>query len=304
MSLNILSLFSGIGGLELGLERAGMTVVGQVEIDPYCRRVLAKHWPEVPRHDDVRTCVEWWRREPRPVVDLVCGGFPCQPVSVAGQRLAQADPRWLWPAYHAVIRALRPRWVLVENVPGLLAAGMGDVLGDLAGIGYDAEWDRVPAAFVGAPHIRGRIFVVAYPNSQRKLQPSGSIANLRRRTGDRSMAAHVADTDSLTGRPRRSSNPQQSPRRRDADRSSISPANMADTDIGRWDRRPRIFGTGRRGQPTNGRRWPAEPNVGRVAHGVPSGMDRRRVIGNAVVPQVAQHVGQLILAADAKRGAT
>ena len=131
--MNVLSLFAGIGGLELGLERAGMTVVGQVEIDPYCRRVLAKHWPEVPRHDDVRTAVEWWRGgDPRPVVDLVCGGFPCQPVSVAGQRLAQADPRWLWPAFHTVVRGLRPRYVLVENVPGLLAAGMGDVLGDLA----------------------------------------------------------------------------------------------------------------------------------------------------------------------------
>ena len=94
-AVNVLSLFSGIGGLDLGLERAGMTVVGQVEIDPWCRKVLAKHWPEVPRHDDVRTAAGWWggRRAP----DLVCGGFPCQPVSYAGLGLAQSDPRWLWP---------------------------------------------------------------------------------------------------------------------------------------------------------------------------------------------------------------
>src|SRR5580700_10622450 len=96
--MNVLSLFSGIGGLDLGLERAGMTVAGQVEIDPWCRKILAKHWPEVPRHDDVRTATGWWLSESRPVVDLVCGGVPCQPVSVAGKGLAQQDERWLWPA--------------------------------------------------------------------------------------------------------------------------------------------------------------------------------------------------------------
>jgi hypothetical protein len=112
--VNVLSLFAGIGGLELGLERAGMTVVGQVELDPFCRRVLAKHWPEVPRHDDVRTCVDWWRREPRPPVHVVAGGFPCQPVSEAGRKLAQADARWLWPEMAKVIRAIRPVWVIGE----------------------------------------------------------------------------------------------------------------------------------------------------------------------------------------------
>jgi len=265
--MNVLSLFSGIGGLELGFERAGMTVVGQVEIDPYCRRVLAKHWPEVPRHDDIRTCIEWWRGEPRPVVDLVSGGFPCQPVSVAGQRLAQADPRWLWPAYHAVVRTLRPRWVLVENVPGLLAAGMGDVLGDLAGIGYDAEWDRVPAAFVGAPHIRGRIFIVAYP-------------------------ATVAHAESV-GEPLWPTSGER------PGRSASGGDDVADASGGRHWPPPRVLRPGR-DSPLNGRRWPTEPDVGRVAHGIPSRVDRVTALGNAVVPQVAEHIGQLIL--DAERG--
>lgn len=157
--MNVLSLFTGIGGLDLGLERAGMTIAGQVEIDPWCRSILAKHWPEVPRHDDVRTCVEWWGDR---AVDLVCGGFPCQPVSLAGKGLAQADSRWLWPAFADVIRALRPRYALMENVPGLLGRGLGDVLGDLAELGYDAEWDCLPAAYVGAPHIRNRVWIVAY----------------------------------------------------------------------------------------------------------------------------------------------
>src|SRR5262245_30804281 len=124
------SLFAGIGGLDLGLERAGWTVRWQVEIDPFCQRVLAKHWPAVPRYGDVTTLsLERVER-----VDLICGGFPCQPVSHAGERLAQDDPRWLWPAFARVVRALRPRLVLVENVTGLLSAGMGDVLRDLAGM--------------------------------------------------------------------------------------------------------------------------------------------------------------------------
>src|SRR5687768_1834679 len=108
-ALNVLSLFAGIGGLELGLERAGMSTVGQVEIDPYCRQVLAKHWPEVPRHDDVRSCMAWWNSRSRPRVDVVCGGFPCQPFSNAGFQLGVDDERWMWPEFAAVIRGVRPR---------------------------------------------------------------------------------------------------------------------------------------------------------------------------------------------------
>ncbi len=131
--MNVLSLFSGIGGLELGLERAGMTVVGQVEIDEFCRRVLAKHWPDVPRHDDVRTCVEWWRGQPRPAVHVVCGGFPCQPSSEAGLRLAQQDPRWLWPAMAPVIAALRP------GTPGYVPTDQALTLGKAKHVA--ALWD-------------------------------------------------------------------------------------------------------------------------------------------------------------------
>ena len=164
--MNVLSLFSGIGGLELGLERSGMTVVGQVEIDPFCRSVLAKHWPEVPRHDDVRTAVEWWQSEPRPAVDLVCGGFPCQGHSVAGRRRGTGDERWGWPWYRAVVEALDPSWILVENVPNLVGTGLLDVLEDIAALGFDAWWGSVPAAAVGAPHLRWRLFVIA-ANSDR-----------------------------------------------------------------------------------------------------------------------------------------
>src|SRR6266850_6229536 len=122
------SLFAGIGGFDLGLERAGWICRWQVELDPFCQRVLAKHWPDVRRYGDVRAFPEPDTER----VDLICGGFPCQPVSVAGKRRAQADERWLWPEFARVVRALRPHLVLVENVPGLLQRGIGDVLGDLA----------------------------------------------------------------------------------------------------------------------------------------------------------------------------
>ena len=170
MRLTVGSLFSGIGGLDLGLERAGMTVRWQVEQDAWCQRVLAKHWPDVPRYGDIKT-IDWTEVEP---IDLVCGGFPCQPVSLAGKRLAQDDERWLWPEFARCLRVLRPRFALLENVPGLLSAGFGDVLGDLAALGYDAEWDCIPAAAVGAPHLRYRVFLVGYPHSERR-QEQGHI---------------------------------------------------------------------------------------------------------------------------------
>lgn len=152
------SLFAGIGGIDLGLERAGMACAWQVERDPYCRRVLAKHWPTVPRFEDVHR-VGSHNLAP---VDLICGGFPCQPVSVAGNQKAQNDERWLWPEFARIIREMGPRFALMENVPGLLVRGHGDVLGDLAEIGYDAEWDCLPASAFGAPHLRDRVFILAY----------------------------------------------------------------------------------------------------------------------------------------------
>lgn len=125
MTPTVGSLFSGIGGFELGFERAGFEIRWQVELDDYCTAVLAKHWPEVKRYRDVRT-VGSHNLEP---VDVICGGFPCQPVSLAGRRQVQADDRWLWPEFARLIRELRPRIAVMENVPGLLVHGFEDVLG-------------------------------------------------------------------------------------------------------------------------------------------------------------------------------
>ena len=158
--MNVLSLFAGIGGLELGLERAGMTVVGQVEINPFCRQVLAKHWPDVPRHDDVRTTVEWWESEQRPHVDLICGGFPCQDISHAGKRAGITGPKSsLWGAMLDTIRHIRPRYVLVENVSALVVRGL-----DTVAIGsHGICWGRAENGdhrsqledFLGWMHVKG-----------------------------------------------------------------------------------------------------------------------------------------------------
>jgi DNA (cytosine-5)-methyltransferase 1 len=155
------SLFSGIGGLELGLERAGMRTVWQVEKDDYARRVLAKHWPTVRRWDDVKTFPpddghDWG-------CDLICGGFPCQDISFAGAGAGiHGERSSLWFEFARVVRVVRPRYVLVENVPALLHRGMGDVLGTLAALGYDAEWDCLQASGFGAFHNRERVFICAY----------------------------------------------------------------------------------------------------------------------------------------------
>lgn len=157
------SLFAGIGGFDLGFERAGFEIKWQVEIDPFCRQVLAKHWPDVRRYEDVRDVLSAER------VDVLCGGFPCQPVSENGRRGAfQDDDRWMWPEFERLIRTLRPRYVAVENVAGLRHRGMGDVLGGLAALGFDAEWESLPAAAFGAPHGRDRIWFVAYPRDTRR----------------------------------------------------------------------------------------------------------------------------------------
>lgn len=152
------SLFSGIGGLDLGLEHGlGASTCWQVERDEYCRRVLARHWPNAERFDDVCT-VGAATLAP---VDWIVGGFPCQPASVAGKRRAQADERWLWPQVVRLVGELRPAGCIFENVLGLRTAGLRDVLSDLAALGFDVEWSDFSAWEAGAPHLRRRIFIVA-----------------------------------------------------------------------------------------------------------------------------------------------
>jgi DNA (cytosine-5)-methyltransferase 1 len=178
------SLFSGIGGLDLGLERAGMECRWQVEIDEFCQEVLQRRFPTVPRFGDIRGLSG---NELQPV-DLICGGFPCQPHSTSGQKRGSADERDLWGEFARIICEVRPRWVLAENVRGLLSTEsgrfFGRVLRDLARSGYDAEWQVLPAAAFGAPHIRERVFILAHTASDGRKQGgraaswSGTLASI------------------------------------------------------------------------------------------------------------------------------
>ena len=259
------SLFAGIGGLDLGLERAGMECVWQVEIDDYATKVLEKHWPNVRRWRDVTTfpprSIEEWK------CDLICGGFPCQDISYAGKGAGLNGARsGLWWEFARCIRQIRPRFVLVENVGALLVRGIDEVLGTLASLGYDAEWHCIPAAAVGAPHIRDRVFILGYCNSS----PSNAFTT--------------------TSRPRDA-----------ACKSSGKSSVVADT-TGSDDTQSRNTTRGAQTQSRNicwgnrrNRRWESEPDVGRVAYGVPNRLDRLRCLGNAVVPQVAEYVGRQIL---------
>ena len=162
LSPSVGSLFAGIGGFDLGVERAGCRIEWQVEIDPWCRKVLAKHWPEVPRYEDVK---EVGAHNLKPV-DWIVGGFPCQDLSAAGkQKGLSGDRSGLWWQMRRIIGELRPEVVIVENVPNLVNIGIEHVLGSLAEIGYDAEWDIISAQDIGAPHLRKRVWIVAHADS-------------------------------------------------------------------------------------------------------------------------------------------
>jgi DNA-cytosine methyltransferase len=155
--MNFISLFAGIGGLDLGLERAGMTCVAQVEIDEFCQKVLAKNLPNVPKFKDVRDV----GKHNLPAADLICGGFPCQPHSYAGKRRGKEDDRNLWGEYLRVIREVEPRFVVGENVPGLITTMLDEILSDLENIGYTSEAFVIPACAFDAPHRRNRVFIIA-----------------------------------------------------------------------------------------------------------------------------------------------
>jgi len=270
LTLTVGSLFAGIGGLELGLERAGMTVKWQVEIDEYCRQVLAKHWPDVPRWDDVCTFPpEDWTAE-QLEVDLICGGFPCQDISTAGKGAGLEGERS--GLFYEIIRIagiLRPRYLLLENVSALLARGLGAVLGELAQIGYDAQWHCIPAASVGAPHRRDRVFILADTKGKRLPQREGS------------------DTSGPGTHSGAGSN------------GSGLPAGVLPHTNGRGI----LFeGLGWQQESLSAWRetcwrnqWAVEPQVGRVADGIPRRVDRLRGLGNAVVPQVAEFIGRAIM---------
>jgi DNA (cytosine-5)-methyltransferase 1 len=329
--LRVLSLFAGIGGFDLGLERTGgFETVAFCEIDPFCRRVLAKHWPKVACYEDVRELTAERLRADGIVPDVIAGGFPCQDISTAGSGAGIEGKRsGLWSEFARLIGELRPRFVIVENVSALLNRGIDRVLGDLATIRYDAEWDCIPAAAVGAPHIRDRVWIVAYPQHphadsagshregmhiNRDAEPANEQVGLSEPLGEVLADPNVIG---LRGRGHRSAigetraNEGETPQRK---RVRIDPQpggkDVADAKrIGQPRSREYVHAgnqaADRKRQAGDavdvgiGDIWRTEPNVGRVAHGVPSRVDRLRGLGNAVVPQIVEAIGKAIIQAEA-----
>ncbi len=318
------SLFSGIGGMDLGLERAGMECAWQVEIDDYCQRVLNKHWPDVPKFGEVRDV----GKGNLETVDLIAGGFPCQPHSVAGKRKGAADDRNLWPEFSRIIAELQPRYVIAENVPGIITTYIDTVLSDLEGEGYTCTTFNIPAIAFDAPHRRERIFIVAYANGKRRRYPqkrqdsiSESISANQSSKGWR--RTNVADALSSDGR--RGAVAGQGYRQRrqlaKAKRTGLQPGYgeahssesqssgevVADPESpGHRNDSPykwapdREINSSDNTNPSSREQnwWSVESNVGRVAHGIPSRVDRLRGLGNAVVPQVAEWIGKRIMEFD------
>ena len=309
--MRVLDLFAGIGGFSLGLEKAGFETVAFCEIDPYAQSVLKKNWPGIPVYDDVR-CITADRLVSDGIgVDVITGGFPCQDISVAGnQKGIDAERSGLWSECARLLGELRPRYAIFENVTNLLNGDGGNwfkrVLWDISQIGYDAEWHCIPASAIGAHHHRDRVWIVAYPNSDsqsgvalnageihppsllaypsecewqsgaekqrvlRALQENGAIDNYTGRRGE-AYPANISDPSSkgLQG----------GKKARNNGKDRQKPRNQLITGLGG----------------VQGGIWEIEPNVGRVANGIPKRSHRLKCLGNAVVPQIPEIIGNTLI---------
>jgi DNA (cytosine-5)-methyltransferase 1 len=282
--LRVLDLFSGIGGFSLGLERTGgFETVAFCEIEPFPRKVLAKHWPEVPCYEDVTKLTGDILLGDGISVDVITGGFPCQDISCAGKQagIGEGTRSGLWSEIVRLIGELSPRYVIVENVSALLSGPseqrggwFGRILGDLAECGYDAEWENIPASALGAPHRRERVWLLARNTDKNNVRKVGGISpECKTDTGRTGKVLADADSDNAQGKQSSSTDTQRRPRQ------ITRPAGPLLTSIGRF--------------------WSVEPDVGRVANGVPNRSHRLAGLGNAVVPQIPELIGRAILQAEA-----
>jgi DNA (cytosine-5)-methyltransferase 1 len=284
-NMNHLSLFSGIGGFDLAAEWAGFTTIAFCEKDPYCQKVLAKHWQGVPIYDDIRelTAARLVADGIGPI-DLITGGFPCQPFSIAGKRKGAADDRHLWPEMLRVIQEVKPTWIVGENVAGFIAMALDSVLSDLEAEGYETQTLVLPACAVSAPHRRDRAFIVAHTDGRRSGCEGGNAVHKGRAAGKGRATRIPQATGWQDGTPDRDTQP--------------AGADVPDTDRRRCRQRDtqqrRIPELDPRGDADGAKQWQAEPGICRVVDGLPNRVDRLRSLGNAVVPQVVYPILQAI----------
>lgn len=253
-----LDLFSGIGGFALAARWCGIETIGFSETDPYACAVLTKNFPGIPNYGDVRHVKNI-------KADLITGGFPCQPVSIAGKRRGSSDDRWLWPEMCRIIEECQPRWVLAENVPGIINLGLDQVLSDLETLRYTTGTFVIPACALDAPHRRDRVWIVAHTQSER----CGETGSQQPST---SSSAQLHGNVAHANRHHRIWRP-----------SSLQ--------MGREQSQSQTQADGQ----SPGTQWPPEPSVGRMAHGISHRVDRLKCLGNAIVPQIAAQILTFIL---------
>jgi DNA (cytosine-5)-methyltransferase 1 len=251
------SLFSGIGGFDLAAERTGCTNVFQVENDPWCQQILKKNFPSVARYGDI---TQFNAKAYANKIDLLTGGFPCQPFSIAGKQKGKADNRYLWPEMLRVIREIKPKFIIGENVFGIIKLALDQVLSDLEDIGYTTETFIIPACAQNAPHRRDRVWIIAY---QKRIQNK-----LIRYYNTLEKGSRSKDTKALV---------------------------FSNTARKRWQKRQyaQVHDTSLRDyrRATTCRNyWKSEPTVGRVLDGVSYRLDRIKGLGNAIVPQIAEEI--------------
>ena len=315
--LKHLDLFSGIGGFSLGLESAGLVeTVAFCDFDKYCQQVLNKNFPGVPVYGDVKELnYEKLKADGIDQVDIITGGYPCQPFSVAGRKKGEEDPRHVWPEMFRLIQELRPTWVIGENVGGHIKLGLDSVLENLESEGYSARTFSISASSIGANHKRERVWIVANSrrSSGREQSPRDKESfglwsfetperstNTNQTTGSSERAETMANTESQGGR----ESGHVDKEKRSSESSSTQPQSSS-SDVANSDsKRGCLWETNRqnaedvrqspRGEETFGW-WDIEPRVGRVAHGIPKRVDRLKTLGNSVVPHIPYYIGQAIV---------